>query len=121
MPGGRVVFDTRDPRDRRWERWNPTDSARQPVLADGSVVEAWTEVTDVVDDVVHFSHHYVLPDGTELTSTAALRFRSEDEVRTSLAAAGFVVDQIYGGWHHDPIGHPDGELLVVAHREGRSV
>ena len=77
VPGGRLIFDTRDPLDRRWERWNPRDSARHPVLADGTVVQAWTEVTEVADDVVSFTHHYVFPDGVELTSTAALRFRGE--------------------------------------------
>ena len=28
VPGGRLVFDSRDPGARHWERWNPHDSRR---------------------------------------------------------------------------------------------
>jgi hypothetical protein len=52
-------------------------------------------------------------------SSATLRFRSESVLREALGAAGFVVDRIYGGWDRDPIGHPDGEFLVVASVEDR--
>nr|AUN87426.1 putative methyltransferase [Micromonospora echinospora] len=61
VPGGRLVFDSRDPADRRWERWNPVDSRRHPRLPDGRTVEAWTEVTEVRGDLVSFTHHYRFP------------------------------------------------------------
>ncbi|HEX9623568.1 MAG TPA: class I SAM-dependent methyltransferase [Streptosporangiaceae bacterium] len=44
VPGGRLIFDSRDPRARKWQDWNPTDSRRQIKLDDGAVVTAWTEV-----------------------------------------------------------------------------
>ncbi|KAB1940722.1 class I SAM-dependent methyltransferase [Micromonospora sp. ALFpr18c] len=112
VPGGRLVFDARDPADRRWERWNPTDSQRLVTLRDGGEVRAWTEVTGVRDAVVDFTHHYHFGDGEELLSSASLRFRTEVELRDSLAVAGFGVDRIYGGWHHEPVGH--GEFVVLA-------
>ena len=37
-----------------------------------------------------------------------------DELHRSLAATGFHIDAVYGGWRQ-PVGHPDGELLVLAH------
>jgi SAM-dependent methyltransferase len=117
-PGGRLTFDTRDPRDRAWERWNPADSRRQITLNDGQVVDVRTEVTSVDGDVVAFTHRYTFPDGEELTSTASLRFRPEDEVRASLTDAGFTVDDIHGGWRREPVGEGDGELLVVATARG---
>ncbi|SCL37469.1 Methyltransferase domain-containing protein [Micromonospora pallida] len=61
VPGGRLVFDSRDPADRRWERWNPVDSRRHPRLPDGRTVEAWTEVTEIRGDLVSFTHHYRFP------------------------------------------------------------
>ena len=115
LPGGRVVFDTRDPAAREWERWNPVDSARRITLVDGSVVRAWTEVTALDGSTVSFTHHSTFPDGVELESTASLRFRSEEEVRSSLNAAGFSIDAIYGGWGREAVGEGCGELLVVAH------
>ncbi|GAA2408000.1 class I SAM-dependent methyltransferase [Nonomuraea africana] len=113
VPGGRLVFDSRDPRDRGWERWNPVDSRRQVSLPDGREVEVWTEVTTVQDGAVSFAGHYSFPD-EELVSTSTLRFRSEDELRASLAAAGFTVERIYGGWSRQAVGEGDGEFLVIA-------
>lgn len=114
VPGGRLVFDTRDPAARGWERWNPADSRRQVTLPDGSEVTLWTEVTAVDGGAVSFASRYLYPCGVELLSTATLRFRTEEEVRSGLGAAGFTVEQIYGGWNREPVGAGDGELLVIA-------
>lgn len=117
VPGGTLVFDGRDPRAREWERWNPVDSRRRVTLADGGVVSAWTEVTEVeaATVTISFTHHSTLPDGTKLRSAASLRFRTEAEVRSSLRQAGFSITAIYGGWGREPVGAGDGELLVIAH------
>ncbi|MEU8420228.1 class I SAM-dependent methyltransferase [Micromonospora sp. NPDC048835] len=115
VPGGRLVFDARDPADRRWELWNPEDSHRLVTLPDGGEVRAWTRVTGVRDGVVDFTHHYHFDDGERLVSSATLRFRTEEELRGSLTRAGFVVDRVYGGWRQEPLGLGDGEFVVVAH------
>ncbi|MDZ5446617.1 class I SAM-dependent methyltransferase [Micromonospora sp. 4G57] len=115
VPGGRLVFDSRDPAARRWERWNPRDSRRRLTLPNGTVVDAWTELTEVRAGLVSFVHHYLLPDGDELRSPGTLRFRTEAELRTALAAAGFAVERIHGGWGREPVGaNDDGELIVMA-------
>jgi SAM-dependent methyltransferase len=114
VPGGRLVFDTRAPRDRTWEQWNPDASRRRVTLPDGRIVAACTEVNAVHAGHVSFTIHYDFPGGEELVSTATLRFRSEDELRASLDAAGFTVEQIFGGWDRQSVGEGDGELLVIA-------
>ena len=114
VPDGRLVFDTRDPRDRKWDEWNSVDSRRRVTLPDGRIVEAWTEVNFVHGGVVSFTIHYTFPDAAELVSTATLRFRTEDEVRSSLHVAGFTVEQIFGGWDRQVVGEGDGEFLVLA-------
>ena len=114
VPGGRLVFDTRDPDDRRWERWNPVESRHVVTLPDGRAVLVWNQVTSVALPEVAFTLHYELADGSELTSDATLAFRPEREVRETLAAAGFTVEHVYGGWERQPVGHEDGELLFVA-------
>ncbi|MEH0930042.1 class I SAM-dependent methyltransferase [Micromonospora sp. CPCC 205558] len=80
----------------------------------GGEVRAWTAVTGVRDGVVDFTHHYHFDDGEELLSSASLRFRSEAELRTSLTRAGFIVDRVHGGWNGEPVGHGDGEFVVLA-------
>ncbi|MEU7846322.1 methyltransferase domain-containing protein [Micromonospora parva] len=118
VPSGRLVFDARDPADRRWELWNPVDSQRRISLPDDGEVRAWTDVTGVRDAVIDFTHHYHFADGERLVSSASLRFRTEAELRDSLTTADFVVDRVYGGWRHEPVGHGDGEFVVIA-RAGR--
>lgn len=112
-PGGRLVFDSRDPIARAWDRWNPIDSRHVVTIGDGTPVDVWTEVTAAADDVVSFTIHYAFPDG-ELRSEAALRFRTEGQLRSTLTAAGFAVDRIWGGWHREPVGRGVGEFVVVA-------
>jgi SAM-dependent methyltransferase len=114
-PRGRLILDSRNPADRRWEKWNPADSRRSILLPAGGSVDAWTEVISVDGGVVSVVHHYVFDDGDELCSAAALRFRTEEELRVSIEAAGFDVDRVYGGWAREPVGlSTDGELVVVA-------
>jgi SAM-dependent methyltransferase len=118
---GRLILDSRDPAARPWRRWDRAGTERSIVLADGSVVVAWTEGVPAADErTVSVVHHYLLPEGIELTSTAVHRFRDEDTLRDSLRAAGFRVDQLYGGWSREPAGlSEDGELIVIAIAEPR--
>ncbi|WP_425954761.1 class I SAM-dependent methyltransferase [Xylanimonas sp. McL0601] len=116
-PGGTLAFDTRDPAARAWERWNPVDSREAVTLGDGSQVVGWYDVTDVSQDgVVTFDDHRVLADGTEAVDEGRLAFRTEEQLRADLAGAGFTVDAVFGGWHHEAVGEGVGELVVVAHR-----
>jgi SAM-dependent methyltransferase len=116
VPGGRLAFDARDPADRAWERW-PEEWHRTVTLPGGGSVEQSIEVTDITGTVVSHAIRSRFSSGDDLVSTATLRFRPEDELRSSLGAAGFVVEQIHGGWNREPVGRGDGEFLVVARRE----
>jgi hypothetical protein len=97
-PGGRLAFDSRDPDARAWE--------------------SWAGVTSVGEGTVSFTSANLLPDGSPLAVDSVLRFRAERELRESLAAAGFVVEAVYGGWSREPVGAGEGELIVLA-RLGR--
>lgn len=116
VPGARLTFDSRDPRARAWERWNREKARRTVTLPDRTTVDVWTEVSAVDGNVVRVAREYRFDDGTRLRSTAALRFRTEDDLRVSLGEAGFSIEAVYGGWERQPVGAPDGEILVVARR-----
>ena len=113
VPDGHLAFDARDPDDRGWERW-PAQWDRTVALPGGGAVGQSVEVTGVDGDLVSHTLRYRFEDGTELASEATLRFRSQDDLRRSLADAGFVVEEILGGWERQAVGAGDGELLVVA-------
>jgi hypothetical protein len=74
------------------------------------------DVTAVEDGTVTFDQHSIFADGEALVSTAAMRFRGAEELEGAVTAAGFVVEQISGGWNREPVGSGDGELLVAACR-----
>jgi SAM-dependent methyltransferase len=115
VPGGRLILDSRDPAFRRWTTWNPAESRRSIVLNDGSVVEAWDELTAVEEPVVTVTHHYVFTDGDRRAGSTTVRFRTEGQLRSTVESAGFDIDRIYGGWAREPTGlSSDGELLVLA-------
>jgi SAM-dependent methyltransferase len=114
--GGRLAFDSRDPAARAWEAWNPVDSRGALTLPDGTGVEGWFEVLEVDEGRVTFVDHTLLPDGTDDAAEGTLAFRTQPELRRDLTAAGFTVDAVYGGWHHEPVGAGAGELVVLAHR-----
>ncbi|MGB9035690.1 MAG: class I SAM-dependent methyltransferase [Paeniglutamicibacter sp.] len=115
-PGGRLVFDSRDPRARAWERWTPGSTRSQYTLADGTGVHLWIDAQERERGLVAITEHRLLADGNREFEDAVLAFRSEEQLRTALAAADLQVDAVFGGWHREPVGRGAGELIVVAHR-----
>jgi SAM-dependent methyltransferase len=113
-PGGRLVFETRDPAYRAWERWTEEETRSTTDVPGVGPVTEWVQVTDVVDDgsLVTFDAPNVFEaDGTVITSRSTLRFRSRQEIEDSLGAAGFVVDEV-----RDAPDRPGRELVFVARR-----
>jgi len=112
-PGGWLAFESRDPRTREWERWIGRKRTLQ--ASPYGRIESWTEVRNVEADVVHAVGHRRLVDADEdLVSPFALRFRSEELLRQSLAASGFSVESVYGDWDRRPSGLGERELIVIA-------
>ncbi|MBG0828008.1 class I SAM-dependent methyltransferase [Planomonospora sp. ID67723] len=91
-PHGHLVFETRRPERRAWEEW-AADAAQITLdIPEIGPVEHRREVTDVSLPFVSFRHTYrFLSDGAVVTSDSTLRFRSRDEVESSLAAHGYRV------------------------------
>ncbi|WP_416966618.1 class I SAM-dependent methyltransferase [Streptomyces sp. 4F14] len=96
-PGGRFVFETRDPARRAWEEWNPRDSRRVVDVPGAGEVETWYEVTGVAWPLVEFRTVIVLrATGERLLSLSTLRFRERGEVAAALEAHGFAVEEVRG-------------------------
>lgn len=96
-PGGSLVFETRDPADRGWERWNRIDSHAVTDIPVVGAVESWVDVTEADWPLITFRWTYVFAaDGATLTSDSTLRFRGRGEVETALASHGYAVDDVRG-------------------------
>ncbi|MBT2587087.1 class I SAM-dependent methyltransferase [Arthrobacter sp. ISL-95] len=116
VPGGRLVFDSRDPVAQAWKYWTPAETRRVHTLPDGSIVETWIESAVETDGFVTLTEHRVLNGSTEESETSVLAFRTEDQLRQDLNSAGFTLDHLYGGWHGEDVGSGNGELIVLAHK-----
>ena len=111
-PDGRLVFETRDPARRAWLGWTRERSFTRVEIPGAGVVQSWHELADVTGQLVSFRSFVVFEtDGATLTSYSTLRFRERDELACSLAAAGYVLDEV-----RDAPDRPGLEFVFVARR-----
>ena len=110
-PGGRLVFESRVPERRAWERWTREHTFAREDIEGVGVVETWCDLGEVVGPLVSFRWTNVLPDGDVILSDSTLRFRGRDETLESLRAHGFEVDEV-----RDAPDRPGAEHVYVAHR-----
>jgi hypothetical protein len=111
-PGGRLVFESRDPGRRVWEDWRREWAPERVELAGVGVIESQAEVIRVEDSLVTFDEAITFPDGTVVPTSSTLRFRERDELAASLIAAGFQVDDV-----RDAPDRPGHEFVFVASRQ----
>jgi SAM-dependent methyltransferase len=111
-PGGRLIFESRDPARRAWEEWTEERTRSATDIPGVGRVTDWIQVTDVVDDgelVTFESPNLFEADGTVITSRSTLRFRSREMIEGSLRAAGFEVLEV-----RDAPDRPGRELVFIA-------
>jgi SAM-dependent methyltransferase len=113
---GHLAFESRNPDDRAWERWNRQASYHQIDSSFGSV-ESWLELVSVGNNRVSFEHHYVFTDSGEIVvASSELRFRSLTELSHSLIEVGFTVEQVYGDWGSRPFDGTNRVMVFIARR-----
>jgi SAM-dependent methyltransferase len=111
-PGGRLVFESRDPARRAWEEWTEERTRSTTDVPGIGPVTEWVQVTDVDGELVTFESPNVFEaDGTTVVSCSTLRFRSRKDIESSLVRSGFVVEDV-----RDAPDRPGRELVIVARR-----
>jgi SAM-dependent methyltransferase len=112
-PGGRLVFETRNPAAKAWLEWNRERSHKHTVIPGIGGVETWVDVIDASAHLISFRWTFVFEsDGARLTSDSTLRFRHRDEVTASLAAAGYLLDEV-----REAPDRPGREMVFIARRQ----
>jgi len=115
-PGGVLAFESRNPAARGWEQWNRAQTFTRTEMPYGPL-EEWLDVVSVGDGRVHFQAHNVfVATGEVLVVDSVLRFRTCHEIRNSLAASGFAVEQVYGDWQGGPLTDASRVMVFVARR-----
>lgn len=110
---GYLAFETRRPERRAWEEWAAaTAQVTVDVPGIGLVERGPLELTEVSLPFVSFRYTYrFLSDGVVVTSDSTLRFRSRDEVASSLLAGGYRVLDV-----RDAPDRPGREFVFIAER-----
>lgn len=111
-PGGHLVFETRDPAQRAWERWTPELTRSVLDVPGVGMIEDWGELIEVSGSFVTFRTATAFRrDGLVVESSSTLRFRERIEIEASLAAAGFELREV-----RDAPDRPDLEFVFLAVR-----
>jgi SAM-dependent methyltransferase len=114
-PGGRFVFETRNPAARAWETWTP-DRVRRLAGPDGRVVRVWqeTEVAPLADRVTFTETfeggYWPRPQ----VSRTTLRFLDVAALSAFLAEAGLTATERYGDWDRSQFTSASPEIITVA-------
>jgi SAM-dependent methyltransferase len=111
-PGGRLVFETRDPARRAWESWNREASYAVTEIEGVGAVESWHDLLDADGPLVTFRSTVVFAsDGAVIESESTLRFRERADVEADLVARGYTVDEV-----RDAPDRPGREFVFFATR-----
>lgn len=100
-PGGRFLFDSRNPACREWEEWGPEASMRRLDHPRFGPVAAWNDVAhDPATGIVTYGTHYeIRATGKRLSATSRIAFPDKTELEALIAGAGLRVDRWLGDWH----------------------
>jgi hypothetical protein len=114
VDGGRFAFETRHPAARAWEAWaaaDPTDVEFQ-----GRTLSVSYEIGDVSGDVVALTEITAAGGEVLRRDRASLRFLDVPTLNGFLGAAGFDVEEQYGGWDRGPVTTGSVEIITIARR-----
>jgi SAM-dependent methyltransferase len=111
-PGGRVVFEVRNPSREAWRSWNREASCQRVYLPGVGIVEQWVELTAVTGQLVSFKWTFVFErTGEVITSDSTLRFRERHDIESSLRTADLGLLEV-----RDAPDRPGLELVFIAER-----
>jgi SAM-dependent methyltransferase len=109
--GGRVAFETRNPRV-DWAREWATKEPLVHVVYGEEVVET-LEVTDKEGEFVSFTTRYQFPQ-KRLTTSSTLRFLSREHLEELIGHSGLSVREVFGDWDASPFdGTRSREMIFV--------
>jgi SAM-dependent methyltransferase len=115
-PGGHLAFESRNPDDRPWERWN-REATYERFDSPHGPMECWLELISAGNGLVHLVGHNVFKaTGEVVIASEKLRFRAPPELTDSLVKSGFTVEHMYGDWDRGPLSSTSRAMVFIARR-----
>jgi SAM-dependent methyltransferase len=112
---GRLVFETRNPADRVWERWTPDRVLEVDDRQGNRVRVSWQIEVPFDGRTVSFAETYSSTAwDTAQVSRSRLRFLDADGVARFLAEAGFVIEEQFGHFDRRPLTRESPEIVTIA-------
>lgn len=114
-PGGRFIFDSRNPACREWEEWGEEESMRLIDHPRFGAVSAWNDVAhDPATGIVTYGTHYeIRATGQRLSAASRIAFPQKAELDALLAEAGLKVERWLGDWEGSDWQPGAGELIPL--------
>jgi SAM-dependent methyltransferase len=115
VPGGRFVFDSRNPDLAAWRDWTPETARWQLEHPRLGGVEAWNDVQqDASTGIVTYETHYrVIEDGRHFTTASKIAFPSQRAISDMLDSAGLLVERWLGDWQGTEFAPGSEEIIPV--------
>lgn len=114
-PGGRFIFDTRNPTAQAWRDWTPEQTRRSLEHPALGTVEAWSDVVhDAATGIVTYQTHYRIPaSGRQVSAESQIRFITRERLSALLDHAGLKVEEWLGDWEGGAYEPTSREIIPV--------
>ena len=114
---GCFAFETRNPRDRAWERWAAEYSGAVTDATGALVRCAYHVELPVTGDIVRSVSTFTSPAwDCPVVSRGALRFMDAATLAGFLAGAGLTIEQQFGDWTRRPLTDTSPEIITIARK-----
>lgn len=116
-PGGRFVFDSRNPAAEAWRQWTPAASLRIMNHPQLGAVRTWHDARHEASGgiVAYETTFEIASSGRRHMASARIAFPSKDTLARQISAAGLSVDRWHGDWSGKPF-TPDSPEIIAAGR-----
>ena len=116
--GGRLVFETRNPRNESWTAWGGPAEVRE--TSAGTLRESESVSGPDTDGTVTMTtSHEFIGAGRTIETTLRLRFRSAETLQRDLHSVGLRIENLWSDWHRSPFtGSAEERLIVVEASKG---
>ena len=116
--GGRLVFETRNPRNESWTAWGGPAEVRE--TSAGTLRESESVSGPDADGTVTMTtSREFIGAGRTIETTLRLRFRSAETLQRDLHSVGLRIENLWSDWHRSPFtGSAEERLIVVEASKG---